>query len=73
MTDYTDVPTVTTLHGEAERTQQAMDMLAAGGTMTNFTIAPPPATGGAPPPIGTDGGSNPGDRAAFGGNADGDQ
>jgi len=52
MTDYTDVPTVTTLHGEAERTQQALDMLAAGGTMSNFTVAPPPPTvPGAPAPI----------------------
>lgn len=50
MTDYTDVPTVTTLHGEAERTQQALDMLAAGGTMSMFTIAPPPYIAGAPPP-----------------------
>ena len=52
MTDYSDIPAVTTLHGEAERTQQALDMLNAGGTMTNFTIAPPPASGGVPPPSG---------------------
>jgi hypothetical protein len=32
------------LHGEAERTQQALDMLAAGGTMSMFTIAPPLST-----------------------------
>jgi hypothetical protein len=42
MTDYSDVPTVTTLHGESERTQQAMTMLDNGGTMSNFTISPPP-------------------------------
>lgn len=52
MTDYADIPTVNTLYGEQERTQQAMDMLAAGGTMTSFTIAPPPppTTGGTPAP-----------------------
>jgi hypothetical protein len=49
MTDYTDVPAVTSLHDEAERTQQALDMLAAGGTMSTFTIAPPTnTTPGAP-------------------------
>ena len=42
MTDYADIPTVTTLHGEAERTQQALDMLDAGGTMSSFVITPPP-------------------------------
>lgn len=52
MTDYTDIPTVTALHGEAERTQQALDMLAAGGTMSNFTVAPPVnITPGAPAPM----------------------
>lgn len=48
MTDYSDVPTVSTLHGEAERTQQAMDMLAAGGTMSSFVVAPPPVPPSSP-------------------------
>ena len=73
MTDYTDIPTVTTLHGEAERTQQALDMLAAGGTMTNFTVTPPPIRPGHRRRADDDGGSNPGDRAALGGIDDGAQ
>lgn len=52
MTDYVDVPTVSALHGEAERTQQAIDMLASGGTMSNFTVAPPPPDpSGVPSPM----------------------
>jgi hypothetical protein len=53
MTDYVDIPTVTTLHGEQERTQQAIDLLAAGGTMTSFTVAPPSVPSGAASPPNT--------------------
>jgi hypothetical protein len=50
MTDYTDVPRVTTLHGENERTQSAINNLDAGGALANFTIIPPaPSTGLIPP------------------------
>lgn len=42
MTDYADVPTITTLHQESQNIQNALNLLNAGGTMSNFTVAPPP-------------------------------
>jgi hypothetical protein len=51
MTDYADVPAVTALHGEAERVQQAISILAAGGTMSIFTVTPPPPEPGVMLPV----------------------
>lgn len=54
MTEYTDIPQVNVLYGECERTQQAVDNIDKGGTLTNFTIGSPPQPMGVQPtpPVG---------------------
>lgn len=42
MVAYTDLPAATALYDEQERINQALILIDAGGTISSFTIIPPP-------------------------------
>jgi hypothetical protein len=59
MTDYSDVPQVNALYQEQQQVESAIGMLDDGGTVTDFTVAPPvvppdpdhPPSGPTPMPV----------------------
>jgi hypothetical protein len=46
LTDYSDVPQVNALHLENENITRAINMIDGGGTISNFTVTPPPPAPG---------------------------